>query len=211
MAAVPNNDTMKDALKRIAHYTLCEYGLYQVWRAQPTDLLPRPSTIQLRAITENDVEAADHTEVRDSLWYFGEEACAFGAFDGGRLLAFACCWWGTRYTARHSWPLPHGAAKLVHIVTVPAARGRGLAPLLIQFAEASLRADGRTPLFARIWHSNEPSLHAFRRAGWRQVGWLVLINPLRRATPWRFVFKVRSVDDLHYGARRVIFPRDSGH
>jgi RimJ/RimL family protein N-acetyltransferase len=52
-----------------------------------------------------------------------------------------------------------------------------------------MREDGFTRLFARIWHSNEPSRRAFRRAGWQPVGWYLEANPLRRAQPWRLAFR----------------------
>ena len=179
---------MKALLKRLARAVLGEYALYEVWQsAAAIPASPRSGGVILRAVTQADLAAAADAELRESAWYLGDEACAFGAFEGDRLLALACCWWGARYAARHSWPLPERAAKLVHIVTAPAARGRGLAPLLIQHAETALRGQGRAPLLARIWHSNEPSRRAFRRAGWRPIGWLLLINPLRRQKPWRWL------------------------
>jgi RimJ/RimL family protein N-acetyltransferase len=49
-----------------------------------------------------------------------------------------------------------------------------------------LRREGRTPLYARIWHNNTPSLRAFEHAGWEPIGTLIEMNPLRLSQPWRF-------------------------
>lgn len=180
---------MKTLLKRLGHALLGEYGIYQVWASASPPALAAPPGVRLGPVDAALLQAAPEPEFRNCTWYQGEEARAFGVFEGGRLLAVAWLWWGQRYAARHSWPLPAGTAKLVHIVAAPAARGRGLAPLLIAHAEQRMREDGFTRLFARIWHSNEPSRRAFRRAGWQPVGWYLEANPLRRAQPWRLAFR----------------------
>jgi GNAT superfamily N-acetyltransferase len=103
----------------------------------------------------------------------------------------ACYWHGQRYRSRNSWPIEHGAAKLVHIVTAPFERGKGVAGLLIAESTSIMLQEGFCALYARIWHSNRPSLSAFTRAGWRPCGWLLQINPLRRELPW--TFRMRTV------------------
>jgi GNAT superfamily N-acetyltransferase len=177
---------MKRWLKALAHALLGEYAIYRVGRVQPAASLPVPAGLRMEEVQRATLEAAPEAELRASAWYLGDEARAFACYEQDRVVALACCWWGARYRARRSWPLPAPAVKLVHLVTLPAARGRGLAPVLIQHCEAALRAEGRAPLYARVWFNNEPSLRAFRRAGWVPVGVLVEVNPLRRREPWRF-------------------------
>ena len=123
-------------------------------------------------------------ELADSLWYFGSQARGFGCFENGQLLGLAFFWWGKRYAQRNSWPIEPSAAKLVHIIVTPAARGRGLAPWLIQAATSTMQDSGHAPLYARVWHSNKPSQRAFRRAGWHPWGWLVQVQPLWCKHPW---------------------------
>jgi GNAT superfamily N-acetyltransferase len=95
-------------------------------------------------------------------------------------------WHGQRYRSRNSSHIEDGAAKLVHIVTVPSERGKGVASLLIAESTSIMLQQGFCPLYARIWHSNRPSLSAFARAGWRPCGWLLQANPFRRQLPWTF-------------------------
>jgi GNAT superfamily N-acetyltransferase len=177
---------LKRALKALAKCLLGDYAIYRVGRVRPARTLPVPSGLCLRVLERQDLEAATDQELHDSAWYLGSEATAFGCYEGDRLIALACCWWGDRYRRRSSWPIGASAAKLVHVVTLPAARGRGLAPLLILHAEDALRREGRTPLYARIWHNNTPSLRAFEHAGWEPIGTLIEMNPLRLSQPWRF-------------------------
>jgi GNAT superfamily N-acetyltransferase len=182
---------MKHAFKALARCALGAYAIYRVGHVHPTQALPLPGGLRMGEIQRHELEAATEPELRDSAWYLGSEACAYACFEGGRVLALACCWWGERYRARGSWPIGAADAKLVHLVTLPAARGRGLAPLLIQHAEAALRAAGRNRLYARIWFNNQPSLRAFERAGWQPVGTLVEVNPLRLQQLWRLRLRIR--------------------
>lgn len=180
---------MTGLVKKAAAAVLGDYALYQVWQSSPAALLPVPPGVKLREVTAAELEDSVAKEFRDSAWYCGDQAVAYGAFLNGQMVALACCWWGARYYKRHSWPLPQGAAKLVHIVTLPTARGMGLAPLLIQHARADLASRGLAPVLARIWHSNAPSKSAFKRAGWKPVGWLILLNPLRKRKGWRITWR----------------------
>lgn len=177
-------------LKTVARALLGDYAVYKVGRVQPVDLLALPDGLRMAQVQRAELETAPEPELRDSAWYLGHEASAFACYEDDRIVALACCWWGERYRRRQSWPLPEPAIKLVHLVTVPKARGRGLAPLLIQHVEAATRAEGRTPLFARVWITNLSSLHAFQKAGWEPMGVLVLINPLRRMKAWRLLLPV---------------------
>ena len=95
-------------------------------------------------------------------------------------------WFGERYQKRNFLQLKEGEAKLVQIVTDPLMRGKGVAQTLIAMSSLDMQRRGFSRLFARIWHSNTPSLRAFERAGWMRKGLIIEIDPLHRSKPWRF-------------------------
>lgn len=176
---------MIDAFKRVMRLIIGDYGLYQVWTLDRASAATQ-ADLAIRPLLSQDLSQAGlHTTLTEAAWYFGEQAHGYGCFEGDQLRGLAFFWHGDRYASRHSWPLPAGAAKLVHIVTDPAQRGRGFATALIRAASQAMISQGFHPLYARIWHSNKPSQQAFSRAGWRPAGWLVQVNPLRRPRPWR--------------------------
>ena len=174
----------------LARALLGDYALYRIWTlgtlAEPPSEAHRDALLTVRPISRADIDGAADPSLRESAWYLGDESHGFGCFQGTELVGLAFYWHGRRYRERHSLVIGTGAAKLVHIVTAPSMRGRGVAALLIARSAAAMQALGFHPLFARIWHSNEPSRRAFLRAGWRAVGWLLQINPLRRTQPWTF-------------------------
>lgn len=176
---------MREPLKRLARGLLGEYAIYQIWRIDRPSTMQAASGLLLRPLQSSDLaQAGLDAELAHLDWYFGEQAFGMGCFENGQLLSVCFFWWGTRYAQRNSWAIKPPAAKLVHIVTLAAARGRGIAPLLIQAGAAQMHARGHAPLYARIWYSHTASQRAFSRAGWRRCGWLLQINPLRRAQPW---------------------------
>lgn len=180
---------MKRALKAVAGLALGEYALYRVGRFEAAPALALPTSCTVRAVDAAEIRAADCSDIRDSAWYAGPEAAQYGLVTGNGLEALACFWWGARYATRGSWRIGPADAKLVHIVTSPAARGRGLAPVLVQYACAALRDQGREQFYARIWHNHDASIRALGRAGWRQVGFLMQFEPLglgrRLCFQWR--------------------------
>jgi GNAT superfamily N-acetyltransferase len=178
---------MRATITKAARLILGEYAVYRVWATDRPSKQKTDSSLNVRRVVPADLDAADTDQVlREAAWYFGSECDAFGCFDKNRLVGLACYWHGQRYRSRHSWPIEHGAAKLVHIVTVPSERGKGVATLLIAESTSSMLQEGFCTLYARIWHSNIPSLSAFARAGWWPCGWLLQANFLRRQLPWTF-------------------------
>lgn len=183
---------MRALAKRAARALFGDYGIYQVWQSPEPVAVELPAGLSVRAVDGDDLARSQDAELRSSRSYAGNESRLYALFEGERMLCLACCWWGRRYISRHSWPLPANAAKLVHLVTVEDARGRGLAPLLIRCVCAAMASTGHSPLFARIWHSNTPSQHAFSHAGWAQIGWLVQLELLRGRGPLRLAWRVRQ-------------------
>lgn len=176
---------MKLLLKRLAGVMLGEYSLYQVWRHEAgMSSMPAAGSFAFRSIDAADLAESGHPLLTESSWYCGADSAGFGCYDADRLIAVAFYWWGARYERRRSWPIERDAAKLVHIVTIPAYRGRAAARTLIEASAAEMHGRGFRRLYARIWHSNKPSLAAFAAVEWRPTGWLIEINPLRRARPF---------------------------
>lgn len=172
-------------IRRFAHALLGDYALYRIWQFDARSVQAPSGPLQVRALQASDLAApAVAPELQEAGWYFGEDSLGFGCFDGPQLVGLTFYWHGQRYKARRSWPIEPQAAKLVHIVTAPAHRGRGVASALIGQSSQEVLGQGFKRLYARIWHSNTPSLAAFARAGWRPCGWLVQINPLRLSRPW---------------------------
>lgn len=132
---------------------------------------PVPAGYRFAELAIADLEGSPHPELRDCSDYMGEHAQAFGLFrDDGVLACAQCVWFGPRYERVAFWPLaPHEAASM-HLVTVPAERGRGLATCVKQGSARVLHERGFTRLYSRIWWTNDPSLRVSEKAGWSRVG-----------------------------------------
>ena len=182
---------MKSLAKRLAHALLGQYAIYHVFSRSNasvgTPALPLPEGCRLGRLERLQVEASDDVPIRDRAFYFVDEANGWGCFDvRGRILALCVYWHGERYRQRNFWPLGNDEAKLIEIITVPEMRGQGLAAALIAHSCAAMFEQGFRCAYARIWHSNAPSLSAFRKAGWTQVATVFDVYPL--ALPWRLRF-----------------------
>lgn len=178
---------IKTLCKTIAGKLLGEYSPYFIYRmsgAQPVALSSEQSGLQVHPINDEQLAAADPA-LQEQAGYLGSESHAFGCFLDGKLVGVCFYWFGKRYERRGFWPLKPGEAKLVQIIVSPNARGRGAASFLIKASAIAMGECGFSTLYARIWHSNVPSLRAFEKAGWRRTAFVLEINPLRRKKPWR--------------------------
>lgn len=181
----------KDHLKKLARTLLGEYGLYFIYQGpgqaeKPPSDLKNSSAFTINPVEETAIEASDDPLIREQLPYLGEGTRAFGCFLGERLVGVCVYWYGERYLQRNFWPLDAGEAKLVQIVTIPEMRGRGVAGQLISHSCQQLLLTGFSQAYARIWHSNTPSLRAFERVGWKRIALVVEINPFRSIKPQKF-------------------------
>jgi RimJ/RimL family protein N-acetyltransferase len=123
--------------------------------------------------------------IREQAGYSGPGSYAFACFAENRIVGICFYWFGDRYRTRNFWPLVEGEAKLVQIVSIPEARGQGIATHLIALSSQDMMRKGFGRAYARIWHSNIPSLRAFERAGWMRLALVIEANPLRRRRPIR--------------------------
>lgn len=184
---------MKLLLKAVLRKILGEYSLYWVYGARRPQAGTPPGG-GVRELDARELVQSPDPYLAEQAGYAGEGARAFGLPLDGELQAVCFYWYGERYRPRGFWPLGPTEAKLVQIVTTQAARGRGLATALIAGSTCRMFEGPWSALYARIWHSNGPSLAAFEKAGWRRVAFVAEVNPLRLGKPWRLRWRLRAAD-----------------
>lgn len=179
---------MKELAKKLARILLGDYSIYYIYSQSLKDL-PSLSPIKAQVfkfgpVDQEAVKSSADPLIQEQAGYHGTGCHAYACFDGERIAGICFYWFGERYRQRNFWPLNDGEAKLVQIITLPEMRGRGIASALIAFASRDMKQKGFSRLYARIWHSNKPSLLAFERAGWARIARVVEMNPLRRKHPF---------------------------
>ena len=183
---------MKALAKKLARALLGEYSAYYIYaRAADDKVLASPATTQTFRFAQIDaslLQTSQDALIREQADYAGQEAHAYACFADNRIVGVCFYWFGRRYLQRNFWPLADGEAKLVQIIALPDMRGRGVATQLIEWSWRDMRRQGFQKTYARIWHSNTPSLRAFERAGWARVALVLEINPFKRSRPIRLRF-----------------------
>lgn len=168
---------------------LGNYEIYYIYRSSES-LYEEESTPAgaIKRISKNDMTDGLSKPLLESVGYFGKDTVAYGFFIDNVLKSICFYWFGERYQTRAFWPLQRGEAKLVHIVTETTVRGKGIASHMITQSTRDMLNQGFTRLYARIWHSNTPSIRAFEKAGWARIALVIRVNPFRRSLPIRFTF-----------------------
>lgn len=187
-------DIVKALAKKLARFIFGGYSAYYIYMQSAADALRVvPQRIGKFRVREVDASLISHDRnatIAQQADYAGLESHAYACFDEDRIVGVCFYWFASRYLQRNFWPLAQGEAKLVQIISVPEMRGRGVATALIVHSCADLMQRGFNRTFARIWHSNSPSLRAFERAGWRRIALVVEINPFRRSRPIKLRFTI---------------------
>lgn len=162
------------------------YDLYWIYRAaENLPQLPAPPDVVITPVDVAQVEASPYVSINRLGGFGGTESAGFGAWVDGKLVAVCWFWWGDRYRTRGNlWPIGLNAAKLVHIVTDPDFRGRGIAPALITAGVQMIRQRGFAEVYARIWHSNRSSLQAFQKGGWLRLAFAARIWGIPFRSKW---------------------------
>ena len=186
-------------LKKTIQLILGEYNLYRIYLFEKIGetlgcdgVFVDEEFIKIGEITDATVFSESHdSDIANLASYGGEGAYGFGAWNSAGELVAACWFWDeARYRSRNFWPLKKGQAKLVQINTSKGYQGKGIASSLLLFATEKMICNGFKQIYARIWHSNTPSLKAFEKTGWKYVAFVVEIFPLGRKKPFRrVVFK----------------------
>jgi ribosomal protein S18 acetylase RimI-like enzyme len=181
-------------VKALLRWVFGDYELYKIYQRDLASCeQPQAARSQLADI-ENPVAIANSTdpEIRALHEYAGNEAHGFGAWVDGALACVCWFWTGERYRRRNFWPLQDDEAKLVQISTAVRFQGRGIGSELMRFALYRMRTAGFRRAYARIWHSNLPSIRLFEGAGWTCIAFVAVIHPLRSPRPVRFVWRRRT-------------------
>lgn len=177
---------LKAFCKALVGRLIGEYSPYYIYKCplvRATDSPLLKHGFEVRPINCVQLSATDALQSQAS--YLGSEALAYGCFMDRQLVGVCFYWFGERYKSRGFWQLQPGEAKLVQIIVLPNARGRGVASVLIRASAEAMAEAGFTALYARIWHSNRPSLRAFEKAGWLRTAFILEVNPFRAKKPWR--------------------------
>lgn len=183
-------------VKQLARTLLGNYSAYYVYSSPDDGDTPSLGPISklnfsVRMIDDDTLQSSAEPLICEQAHYLGSESYAYACFLDNCVVGLCIYWFGERYKMRNFWPLNEGEAKLVQIVSVPKMRGRGVATVLIMSSCRDIIQKGFRRAYARIWHSNTPSLRAFERGGWTRVALVLEINPLRRQQPTRIVFRCR--------------------
>jgi GNAT superfamily N-acetyltransferase len=136
-------------------------------------------------------QLADFALINACSGFVHDESKCYVWMVGGAPAAVCVYWWNPLYaTRRNFWPLIDKEAKLIHIETAETMRGKGIAAALIAASSYEMIAkNGFRRLFARVWHSNTPSMRAFVRSGWRQIAFVLECDTRLRKKPIRFAWR----------------------
>lgn len=178
---------MGNFIKGLFRRLFGEYSFYHIYgRSCTGEVTASLATgFRLVSVERNEIDNSKDELIVQQAWYFGDDTCAYACMEGSRIIAVCFFWYGERYRQRNFWPLVDSEAKLVQLIVLPEMRGRGIASSLINFATKDMSRRGFKYLYARIWWSNTPSLHAFERAGWVRVATVIEIYLLDRKKPFR--------------------------
>lgn len=178
---------MKELLKSLLHKLLAEYSIYWIYRCDKQDLPADSDSLPpIHALSAKESETLPPGAMQDQAGFLGTEAKAYTFRENNRVTAICIFWYGQRYATRNFWPLKPGEAKLVQVITDPDFRGKGAATALIHQASKAMLSEGFERLFARVWHSNTPSLKAFERAGWKRVSLAIELKRTSQSTGVKF-------------------------
>jgi RimJ/RimL family protein N-acetyltransferase len=180
------------ALLRQARHAGFGYRCFHVMRLpldpQTAPEAAPPQGFAFLGVDPHGVEASSDEAIRDTAWYGGPGGEGFALARDGRIVCLQWIWHGQRLERAGFWPFGQQDAVSMHLVTVPDARGHGLATDLKRLTAARMRERGFASLYSRIWWTNEPSLRVSEKAGWTRVGTTLSVTVPWRRTPleWRW-------------------------
>lgn len=165
---------------------LGDYSAYYIYKADTSRLPIMDDTSGTVKAIDGAVIRADHAAfARDLHGWSGPGLFFFGCFHRDILAGICVYASGSKNTQQDFWPLKQGEATLLQVITRPDMQNRGVGRTLIRESGRLMMKEGVQTVYARVWHSNAPSLHAFDRSGWKRVALMVEVNPLRLKKPFR--------------------------
>lgn len=178
-------------VKRLLAPLVGDYSAYFIYQS-PKAAITASSKFTVRLVGPEELGEEAEDLFRQQAFYLGPQSRGFACFEGQTMVGLCFYWYGERYRQRNFWPLQDRQAKLVQIVTLPQAQGRGVATTLIRESLVHLQEDSFCSAFARVWHSNVPSYKAFERAGWRRIAFVMEIHPFGRRVPYRLEHRLKK-------------------
>jgi len=117
--------------------------------------------------SQEQFAASPNQRIRDHAWYLDKHAYVYGVYKGHELVCICSFWIAghPRMPSRFSM-LKENEAVMVDLLTAPEYRGKGYALTITRFAENDLFLKGYNRLWTWVWHSNNPSIRIFNKAGW---------------------------------------------
>jgi len=190
MLDITDISTVRRPLKAMAGLLLGSYRFNRIFRLTVGDSEPEiPPGMSFARLEDLPSASIGSDELRDRFCYGGDDAYGYGLFLEDRLAAVCWFWGPRRFQDPLLWRLAEDEAILVDLLTASQHRGQGLAPRLIRYASADMRRAGWNVLYTWMWHTHRASYHAFERAGWRQIAWVLEIHPLGVQRAFRFCWR----------------------
>lgn len=167
----------KLVLKSIVKVAFGRYRFNRIYRlengATHSPLPELPNNITCGRIDTTTLDVAEPRILERIRSYGGQDAHGFGLFLEGRLVS-SCWFWGSqRFQDPLLWELKPGEVIMVDLITATGYRGRNFASMLIKYAGAAMQQAGHRRVYTWVWHSHYASYHAFEKAGWEQIAWVL--------------------------------------
>ena len=156
---------IKRLIQKIIEAISLKYEIYKIYKT-PIESPNIEDDIEIVEVGQNELEKYDKKLFKKYLPYFGEESYCYVYVINGTVAGICFYWFGERYKERNFIKLDSNEAKLVQIEVVESMRGKGIAKSLIQHSTKTMHERGFNTLYARIWHSNKPSVKTFTKSGW---------------------------------------------
>lgn len=174
---------LKQVIKELAGRLVAEYRINWIYVSTAPDKAARSA--ELTEVDEALCALLDKSptlQVRKAARYARSGLKGLALCEQGKPVCVAHFAEPEQYDRAATWPLAQGEAALMDISTEEAARGKGHAVRLIRQASEYYLGRGYRRLIAFIWWSNQPSVRAFTKAGWKRAG---LSIEVRRGPRWR--------------------------
>lgn len=181
---------LKAVARKLLRLFLGDYSAYYVYKAD-TSRLPvmNSASRTVKAINDAVIREDRAAFARDLHGWSGPGLFFYGCFQENLLAGICVYASGSRNSQQEFWPLKEGEATLLQVITRPDMQNQGVGRTLIGESGRLMMKEGVQTVYARVWHSNAPSLHAFDRSGWKRIALVAEVDPFRSRKPFRLRFK----------------------
>lgn len=148
-----------------------DYLIFDIYKIELENLVASPAVpaqYRFQQITTTDeISQSSDPDLKKCVSAINPESNGFGIWKSAGIVGVCWIWSGQHYKKKRNFlPLQANEAELVFLSVAKSARGEGLAKLLIHHASYLTKQANFTRIYARIWHSNTPSIRSFQNAGW---------------------------------------------